>query len=406
MTTSKTLIINDPIYGTITINNSLIQKLIAHPFFQRLRRIQQMSVAHLTFPGAMHNRLQHSLGAYHLMTLALQQLENKGVPISAEEKQATQIAILLHDIGHGPFSHTLEGTILPQVHHEDVSLGMIELLNQQHDLELTLALKIFQNTYYREFFHQLVSSQLDVDRLDYLMRDSFYSGVAEGIVGYDRIINMLNVYDNKLVVEEKGVYSVERFLSSRRMMYWQVYYHKNVWATEQLIQNILLRANDLHQKTNFVPQQFEALFFFVTHSFNPRQEEHLNLFNRLDDADILALIKFGSTSTDKILSLLCTAYLNRKMYSIKTSYTIDEKIDLEKIKQDIQNKIHISKNELIYFVIEKTITTHIYDCNKKNSIQILNKKQELKDIADINFILIGQSTKATETKYYQGFWKT
>ena len=239
-------IINDPVYGFITIDDELISQIIAHPYYQRLRRIQQMALAHLVYPGAVHTRMHHSLGAYHLMRSALQELVNKGIEISSEEQQAAKIAILLHDIGHGPFSHALEHVLAENLHHEELSLMLMETLNKQFEGKLQMALDIFTNRYPKKFLQQLISGQLDVDRMDYLTRDSFFTGVNEGVIGYDRIIQMLTVHEGELMVEEKGIYSIEKFIVARRLMYWQVYFHKTVVSAEQMLQRIIKRAKNIN----------------------------------------------------------------------------------------------------------------------------------------------------------------
>src|SRR6185503_19051637 len=317
-------IINDPVYGFITINEPLILDIIAHPYYQRLRRIYQMAFAHLVYPGAVHSRLHHSLGAYHLMCSALSELKGKGVEITPSEELGAKIAILLHDIGHGPFSHALENELITDVHHEAISLLIIKKLNEEFNGQLDTALDIFTNKYHKPFLFQLVSGQLDVDRMDYLNRDSFFTGVSEGVIGYDRIIKMLAVKDDQLLVEEKAIYSIEKFLVSRRLMYWQVYLHKTVLCAEKMLINIIRRARDVKA---IAPSK--ELDIFLHSEFNQEDiKEHLDDFCRLDDYDVLAAIKRWMSHPDKILSFLCDGIVNRKLLKIKYSGT---KIDNEDV---------------------------------------------------------------------------
>ena len=285
-------IVNDPVYGFITFDDELIYRVLSHPFYQRLRRIHQMALAHLVYPGAVHSRLHHSMGAYHLMRMALNELKGKGIEITAEEDQAAKLAILLHDVGHGPFSHALEHVLIEDVHHEEISLLIFEHLNKEFNGALDLALSIFKGTYPKQFLHQLISSQLDVDRMDYLTRDSYFSGVSEGVIGYDRIIKMLTVHNNELVVEEKGVYSVEKFLVARRLMYWQVYLHKTVLSAENMLVKILERARMLAKQETGAFSSSPVLdeFLRTTHA-SKFIKTNLDKFCEMDDYDILASIK-------------------------------------------------------------------------------------------------------------------
>mgnify|MGYP003335526398 FL=1 len=311
-------IINDPVHGFITINDPLIFELIAHPYYQRLRRIQQMALAQVVYPGAVHTRLHHSLGAYHLMCIAISELRDKGIEITQEEAQAAKAAILLHDIGHGPFSHALESVLLKGVSHEELSLLIMQKLNEGPEKnlkgKLNLAIQIFTNQYPKKFLHQLISGQLDVDRLDYLSRDSFFTGVSEGVVGYERILKMITIHNNELVVEEKGIISVEKFLLSRRLMYWQVYQHKSVVASENMLVKIIERAQYLYQQNNADVKVSQVVDYFLGEFSGKLNEINLNFYCQLDDTDILFAIKKWQFHSDPILSLLCQRLLNRNGY--------------------------------------------------------------------------------------------
>ena len=334
-------IINDPVYGFITIDDELIFNIIAHPYYQRLRRIHQMAMAVLVYPGAVHTRLHHSLGAYHLMRNALHELRNKGVEITKEEDQAAKIAILLHDIGHGPFSHALENVLIEGMHHEAISLLLMKELNKQFDGRLQMALDIFTNQYSKNFLHQLISGQLDVDRMDYLTRDSFFSGVSEGVIGYDRILKMLTVHHGELMVEEKGIYSIEKFLVSRRLMYWQVYLHKTVVCAEQMLKRIIRRAK-------FV----KAPAALPLHEFinEPVDTVTLEQFCTLDDYDVVSAIKGWCSHEDKILSFLCKGIINRNLLKVKyTAEPVDE-IVLAAKKQEAMEKMNINAEDAEWLV--------------------------------------------------------
>ena len=300
-------IINDPVYGFITIDDELIFHIIAHPYYQRLRRIHQMAMAHLVYPGAVHTRLHHSLGAYHLMSNAIAELKSKGTEITQAEEQGAKIAILLHDIGHGPFSHALENVLIEGMQHEEISLLLMHELNKKFDGKLQMAIDIFTNVYPKKYLSQLISGQLDVDRMDYLSRDSFFSGVSEGVIGYDRIIKMLIVHNGELMVEEKGIYSVEKFLVSRRLMYWQGYLHKTVLCAEQMLQRIIKRAKFIKATTGSVLNKFIN---------EPIHTVTLEEFCGLDDYDVLTVIKEWSHHPDKILSVLCTGIVNRQLLKV------------------------------------------------------------------------------------------
>ena len=329
--TNKLKIFNDPIYGFITIPNTLIYDLIQHPYFQRLRRISQMGMSYLVYPGAHHTRFHHALGCMHIMQKAVQTLRFKGVEISNDEENALYIAILLHDIGHGPFSHAMEHSIVEDVHHEEISLFFMNALNQEFDGKLSLAIQIFKGEYHRKFMLQLISSQLDMDRMDYLKRDSFYSGVAEGNINSDRLIQMMNVQDDVLVIEEKGIFSVEKFLVARRLMYWQAYLHKTSVVAELTLTKILKRAKELTQKGIQLACS-EPLSFFLNNkiSSDDFNEEILKTFALLDDYDVMGAIKTWQFNDDFVLSSLSKMIINRDLLKI---VMLDEKVELEKLNR-------------------------------------------------------------------------
>src|SRR6476659_9201119 len=311
-------IINDPVYGFITIDHPLLLSIIAHPYYQRLRRIHQMAFAHLVYPGAVHSRLHHSLGAYHLMSCALNELKNKGTIITPEEELGAKIAILLHDVGHGPYSHALENELIHGIDHEAISLLIMQTLDEEYDQQLQTAIDIFTDNYPKFFLHQLVSGQLDVDRMDYLQRDSFFTGVSEGVISYDRILKMLAVNNNELMIEEKGIYSIEKFLVSRRLMYWQVYLHKTVLSAEKMLVKIIERAQELIANGIELKAASNNLEFFLKEP-SPGQHfiKHLEKFAQLDDTDVMCTIKNWCGHFDKILSRLCKGLVERKLLKVK-----------------------------------------------------------------------------------------
>jgi len=383
---NKQKIINDPVYGFISIKTPLIFDLIEHPYFQRLRYIKQAGMTHLVYPGSLHTRFHHAIGALHLMQLAIEHLQNKGHKITEEEAEAVCIAILLHDIGHGPFSHALEHSLVKGIPHETISRLFMDELNKAFDGNLDLALKIFNNHYPKKFLFQLISGQLDLDRLDYLNRDSFFSGVSEGTVSSERIIKLLNVKDGNLVVEEKGIYSVEKFLIARRVMYWQVYLHKTVIAGEQLLVNILKRARELAQQ-NVALFATPALKHFLYNEISGGQfvndGEHLSLFSQLDDHDITTSVKVWQEHEDLVLSTLCKSFINRRLYKVEIS---NEKPDVARVaalKERVIAALGIGKDEVSYFVFTDSITNTAYD-SKKGSIKILRKNGEVEDIAVVS----------------------
>jgi len=383
-------IINDPVYGFITIDDELILKIIAHPYYQRLRRIHQMAMALLVYPGAVHTRLHHSLGAYHLMRNALHELKNKGVEITQAEEQGAKIAILLHDIGHGPFSHALENVLIEKMHHEAISLMLMKELNKQFDGQLQMALDIFTNEYPKKFLHQLVSGQLDVDRMDYLTRDSFFSGVSEGVIGYDRILKMLTVHNGELMVEEKGIYSIEKFLVSRRLMYWQVYLHKTVVCAEQMLVRIIKRAKHIKALTQMPLNQFIN---------EPVSSVSLEQFCTLDDYDVMAAIKGWCNHEDKILAFLSKSILNRELLKVKYYAEPIEKKWVEEKTIEAMQKMDISAEEASWLVFTGVASGSTYNFEDER-INILFKDGSVKDISEVDDPLIGKNLGGKIKKYY------
>ncbi|MDP5082030.1 MAG: HD domain-containing protein [Winogradskyella sp.] len=399
-TNNKLKIFNDPIYGFITIPNSLIFDLIQHKYFQRLRRISQMGLSYLVYPGAHHTRFHHALGSMHLMQKAINVLRFKGVEISDEEENGLLVAILLHDIGHGPFSHAMEHSIVNGISHEEISLRFMEELNEEFNGSLTLAISIFKGEYERKFMCELISSQLDMDRADYLKRDSFYTGVAEGNVNSERLITMLNVVKDQLVVEEKGIYSVEKFLVARRFMYWQVYLHKTGVVAEQLLTRILKRAKELVQK-DLKLNCSEPLLYFLNTDVNARRfdNESLTIFAQLDDYDIVAAMKEWQHHNDFVLSRLCKMILNRDLLKIKIKNREIKPSELLNHSNLIEKNFGISKAEADYFVFQGEITNQAYQ-NKKQHIKILLKSGKIKDIVKISDHLNLKALSKVVTKYY------
>lgn len=381
---NKKKIFNDPVYGFITVPSELLFDIIQHPYFQRLRRIKQLGLTEFVYPGALHTRFHHALGAMHLMSIALQSLSGKDNRISEKECEASMAAILLHDVGHGPFSHALEHAIFDQVPHEQISLHIMELLNQEFGGRLQLAIDIFTDRYERRFFHQLVSSQLDVDRLDYLARDSFYTGVTEGNIGADRLLKMLNVADDHLVVEEKGIYSIESFLVSRRLMYWQVYMHKTVTSAEQMVLKIMQRARQLTQRGEEVPCSPD-LHYFLQESFSildfERDPSILKRFVSLDDYDIWGGIKAWANHSDKILSYLSTCMLERKLFKILLSPNTFELDFLEGVRELAIEHFNIPAEDVHYLVVEGKISNNAYESGGEN-INVLTKSSKVVDVAE------------------------
>ncbi|MEO1031688.1 MAG: HD domain-containing protein [Bacteroidota bacterium] len=402
---NKLKIFNDPIYGFITIPNSLIFDLIQHKYFQRLRRISQMGLSYLVYPGAHHTRFHHALGSMHLMQKAINVLRFKAISISEEEENGLLIAILLHDIGHGPFSHAMEHSLVNDVSHEDISLRFMEALNEEFNGSLTLAISIFKGEYPRKFMCQLISSQLDMDRADYLKRDSFYTGVAEGNINSERLITMLNVMDDQLVVEEKGIYSVEKFLVARRFMYWQVYLHKTGVVAEQLLTRILKRAKALVQQ-GVKLQCSKALSYFLSSEVNPNSfgSDTLLIFAKLDDYDIVAAMKEWQYHEDFVLSNLCEMIINRDLLRIKMKNKPIKTSDLIAHANALMESYSISKEEADYFVFNGEITNVAYQ-HKKQHINILLKSGKIKDIVKASDQLNLKALSKPVTKYYMCYPK-
>lgn len=398
---NKKKIINDPVYGFISIPSALVYDVISHPYFQRLRYIKQLGMTHLVYPGALHTRFHHALGAMHLMCLAIGLLRSKGHDITEGEEEAAILAILLHDIGHGPFSHALEHSLVTGIKHEDISVKLMNDLNIHFDGRLTHAIEIFNGTYPKRFLHQLISGQLDLDRMDYLNRDSFFTGVSEGVISFDRIIKMFNVYDDDLVIEEKGIYSIEKFLIARRLMYWQVYLHKTVIAGEMILVKLLERAKELSAKgvdlfaspslNHFLKNNINEANFFEQH-------ENLEHFTNLDDQDIYAAVKVWVKHPDKILSTLCNMLTSRNLYKVEMGNEM-EKADRVSFLQDAAvNLLGIKPEEARYFVFTDTIQNRAYNAGVGN-IKILMKNNRIVDIAKASDLSNLESLQKTVEKY-------
>lgn len=398
--TNKLKILNDPIYGFITIPNTLICDLIDHPYFQRLRRISQMGLSHLVYPGAHHTRFHHAIGSMHLMQKAIGNLQLKGIEISEEEANALCIAILLHDIGHGAFSHALEQSIVTGIHHEAISLKFMEALNEEFEGQLSLAITIFTQKYHRNFLYQLISSQLDMDRLDYLNRDSFYTGVAEGTISSERLIAMLNVKNDNLVIEEKGVYSVEKFIVARRLMYWQVYLHKTGLAAEKLLGKILKRAKELTSLGEKLPAS-KAFTYFLNHQITEDNftNKTLKTFAKLDDYDVFSAIKEWISHDDMVLSKLSESLINRILPKVILQKEPFNASQISEIKRQVKDTFNLNDSELDYFVYHGKIQNQAYDATK-NTIQILYKNGVIKDVTEASDHLNLQALSNPVTKYY------
>lgn len=397
--TNKRKIVNDPIYGFITIPNSLIYDLIQHPYFQRLRRISQMGLSYLVYPGAHHTRFHHALGAMHMMQKAIEVLRFKEVEISKDEENALLIAILLHDIGHGPFSHAMEHSIV-EVQHEELSLLFMDQLNQEFDGQLSLAIKVFKGHYHRLFMLQLISSQLDMDRMDYLKRDSFYSGVAEGNINSDRLIQMMNVVDDVLVMEEKGIYSIEKFLTSRRLMYWQAYLHKTSLVAELILTKTLKRAKELLHKGIEI-ECSKPLHYFMKNKITSAEfnDDLLQTFSRLDDSDIISALKNWQYHDDFILSSLSKMIINRDLLKVKLDSEKFSKEVLETYILKVSETFQISKVDAEYFVFRGTIKNKAYD-KTAEPIRILKKDGTIEDVVEASDQLNLKALSKPVTKYY------
>ncbi|WP_155284682.1 HD domain-containing protein [Capnocytophaga felis] len=397
---NKLKIINDPVHGFIHIPNSLIFDLIEHPYFQRLRRITQMGLSYLVYPGARHTRFQHALGCMHLMQKAVENLRYKGIEISDKEAEGLYISILLHDIGHGPFSHAMEHSIVSNIAHEEISLLFMQELNREFKGRLEVAIEIFKGSYPRKFLHQLISSQLDMDRSDYLKRDSFYTGVAEGNINPERIISMLNVRNDELVVEEKGIYSVEKFLVARRLMYWQVYLHKTSVAGEQLLIRVLKRAKELVKSGESLPMS-NALLFFIQNKINKQQfsKDILNKFALLDDTDIISAMKEWQFHPNFVLSKLSKMILNRDLPKVKLQ---NVPFDAEKtliLYEKVSSAYGISKEEAAYFVFSDKISNTAYNAQQQ-TIHILTKKGKIIDVIKASDQLNLEALSEPVVKHY------
>lgn len=402
---NKLKILNDPIYGFISITNTLVYDLVQHPYFQRLRRISQMGMSYLVYPGAHHTRFHHALGCMHLMQKTVQVLRFKGIEISADEENALCIAILLHDIGHGPFSHAMEHSIVEDINHEHISLLFMDRLNEEFKSELSLAIKIFRGEYPRRFMLQLISSQLDMDRMDYLKRDSFYSGVAEGNINSERLIQMMNVQDDMLVIEEKGIYSVEKFLVARRLMYWQAYLHKTSVAAELILTKILKRAKELAHSG--VPLECSGpLLFFLQNRINAENfgNDILQTFSLLDDFDIISAIKAWQFHEDYVLSKLCGMIINRDLLKIRLHAAKVNKLKVKELRSRLMLIEGISEKEAAYFVYRGEIKNQAY--NKTGEpIHILKKDRTVEDVAEASDQLNLKALSKPVTKYYLCFPK-
>lgn len=393
-------VINDPVFGFITIPNDFINQIIKHPFVQRLNRIKQLGMASFAYPGAQHTRFHHTLGAMHLMQQVITNLKTKGNNISDDETNGALACILLHDVGHGPFSHVLEHTIVEGIHHEEISLKIMERLNNELGGKLDICISIFKNEYHKRFLHELVSGQLDVDRLDYLRRDCFFTGVNEGNIGSERIIQILDVRNNKLVVEAKGIYSIENFLLSRRLMYWQVYHHKTAISAEITLINALKRAKELVNKgvELFTPP---ALNFFLKNNVTRENfnVEAVDLFIRLDDSDIWCALKEWTNSDDMILSTLSNAFVNRNLFKIEIHTEPINDTLVDKYISRYTQKWNLSNHEAKYFFAKRTVSTDVYNENG-NSIDILFNDDRIEDIATISDLLNVQLLSKKAEKYY------
>ena len=394
-------ILNDPVYGFITLNRGILLDLIDHPYFQRLSRIKQLGLTYLVYPGAHHTRFHHAVGAAYLMKQALSTFKELGVNIQREEERGALIAILLHDIGHGPYSHALEHSFLSGVSHENVSEIFMRKLDEQYNGELSLAIQIFRNEYHKKFLHQLVSSQLDMDRLDYLKRDSFFTGVSEGVVSNQRIIKMFDIVDDEILIKEKGIYSIEKFIVARRLMYWQVYLHKTVLSAEFLLAKIISRARELlcnGEKLFVTPE----LNMFLTKNISKselEQEVNLNAFASLDDNDIMTCIKVWMKSKDIVLSRLASMLIERKLLKVKISNTSFDVEQINEIRKIHQKELGLNDHEIKYFVFQEQMINNAYD-PRKDTIKIKYKDGTVKDITDASDNLNVSALAKPVTKYY------
>ena len=402
---NKLKIINDPVYGFINIPSEIHYDIIQHPYFQRMRRLRQLGLSYYVYPGATHTRFDHVLGAMHLMNIAVLELKKKGQEITDEETDAVLIAILLHDIGHGPLSHSLEGIFIKNIDHEQLSLYFMESLNSKMNRKLTLGIEIFKDQYKKKFLHELVSSQLDMDRLDYLKRDSFYTGVTEGEIGSNRIIKMLRVVNDELVVEEKGIYSVEQFIVARRIMYWQVYLHKTVIAAEMMLRKAIQRAMDLSEKTDIYVTPSLAFFFnnkININSFTSEEikQDIMDSFAMIDDADIIVSIKEWMNHPDIVLSEICRSLINRELFKVEISNERFCKKRIRLLKEKAAIKFKINDDELDYFVFSDKIMNKAYSTDNDLRINILLKSGKLLDIAEASDLSNITALSKTVEKYF------
>ncbi|HOU68542.1 MAG TPA: HD domain-containing protein [Paludibacteraceae bacterium] len=409
MSYNKRKIINDPVHGFISIPSELQYDLIQHPYFQRLGRIKQLGLSYMVYPGAQHTRFQHSLGAMYLMQEAIAQLRSKGNDITDEESDAVLSTILLHDVGHAPFSHVLEDAVVDGISHEEISLMMMERINEEMGGRLDMALDIFQNRYHKHFLHQLVSSQLDMDRLDYLIRDSFFTGVVEGSVGTARIIKMLNVDEDHLVVESKGLYSIEKFLIARRMMYWQVYLHKTSVAAEQLMLNILRRAKELAlQGTEFFASPSFSYFLCNKMDKSKFISESDALYNyaMLDDTDVLSAVKAWSNHPDKVLSMLSKDLMNRRLFKTEIKENPVSEVEYEQKLSEISEKLGLNRHEASFFLSQDIVSASTYTpYNEDSNIKILYSDRSLKDISEASDLLSISLISNKVRKYFFCYYK-
>lgn len=407
MQETKRKIINDPVFGFINIPDGLLYEIIQHPYFQRLHRIKQLGLSSYVYPGAQHTRLQHSLGAMHLMGEAVAQLRLAGHEITQEEEIAVRACILLHDIGHGPFSHALEHTLVPEVGHEEISLMMMEKINREFGGRLNLAISIFKNEYHKKFLHQMVSGQLDMDRLDYLSRDSFFCGVSEGIIGASRIIKMLNLHDGHLVVEAKGIYSIEKFLVARRLMYWQVYLHKTSVAAEKMLVNILKRARELASRGEDLFATPSLKYFLYRERKAVKFQEDEGAFNHyvmLDDSDFFSAIKVWESHPDFVLSLLCRSFINRRLFKVAVRTEPATAEERHEFLGKYMQVFNVSPKEAAYFMGDEVVSTDTY-APADDNINILMKDGTIRDIADASDMLNIQVLTKKVKKYYFCYYK-
>ncbi len=394
-------ILNDPVYGFITLNRGILLDLIDHPYFQRLSRIKQLGLTYLVYPGAHHTRFHHAVGAAYLMKQALSTFKELGVNIQREEERGALIAILLHDIGHGPYSHALEHSFLSGVSHENVSEIFMRKLDEQYNGELSLAIQIFRNEYHKKFLHQLVSSQLDMDRLDYLKRDSFFTGVSEGVVSNQRIIKMFDIVDDEILIKEKGIYSIEKFIVARRLMYWQVYLHKTVLSAEFLLAKIISRARELlcNGEKLFVTPELNMFLTKNISKLELEQEVYLNAFASLDDNDIMTCIKVWMQSKDIVLSRLASMLIERKLLKVKISNTSFDDEQVNEIRKIHQKELGMNDHEIKYFVFQEQMINNAYD-PRKDTIKIKYKDGTVKDITDASDNLNVSALAKPVTKHY------